>query len=423
MLSRVVGALVAASALSGTFAVPARHHHHSHHNHRGSGHSHGNSGVGSQSGEDDAIHHDNATASRESDGDSTPSSSTQSLQPNQALQHPKQATTTAGDEVIDDLPDLSLLDHVKPGKPYLYAVSTGKEMHDTRALAVYSTWCSTLDACAYYSDAPNPKKTPTTITLTVPDADKITDPFRLAQLRYLRILSHSISLIQNNHGRLFTKNRWLIITDDDTYVFHHNMYTYLDALNAQTPMYTGHTLPPDVYPVADDGHGNKLGSAVRTHFACGGGGSVFSLGAVRMLEPFVASCINDTRPGHFMDDWNSDWQIGECAHRAGVPLIDQPADRFGQFVYGDDQASKQPSDPGAKMYCVNTKEHNGRCHQPVSLHPLHEPKAMHHLWSSIPNSTTQLTNDYYFYLQDDGSIKVLEPGHGPDTSNTSSSRP
>ena len=33
------------------------------------------------------------------------------------------------------------------------------------------------------------------------------------------------------HGH-FTKNKWLVIADDDSYIFHHNMLSYLSTLES-----------------------------------------------------------------------------------------------------------------------------------------------------------------------------------------------
>ena len=57
------------------------------------------------------------------------------------------------------------------------------------------------------------------------------------------------------------------------------MLTYLETLNHENPIYTGHTLKASAYPVDDDGEGHTLPKAIKTPFACGGGGSVFSKGS------------------------------------------------------------------------------------------------------------------------------------------------
>lgn len=292
---------------------------------------------------------------------------------------------------------------LEPDKEVLYAVSTGKEMHDTRAKGVLHSWCSPLASCIFYSDAVNPSREPITIPINVTGTTS-TDPFRLAQLRYMRILRHATFLVNKNVNQLFSQNKWLIVTDDDTYVFHYNLHQYLMTLDSSSAIYTGHTLPPYVYPVNDDGHGNELGTSVRTHFVCGGGGSVFSHGALGKLAQALPSCIVDSSPGHFMSDWNSDWMIGECAHRAGVELLDQTPDKFGQFVFGEDKQQLQPTDPGRKMYCV---EHFGRCKHPLTLHPVHEPTAMSTLWHTLSNSTQNPVDNVAIRLRDDGDVEVF----------------
>lgn len=297
------------------------------------------------------------------------------------------------------------LEYVHADQPVLYAVSTGQIYHATRADAVARTWCATINSCVFYSDAPNTGKLPETIPIDMEGLKDHMEPMRLAQLRYLRILGHAGHMVLENRGQLFSKNEWVVIADDDTYIFHYNMLQYLNTLDSSQAIYTGHTLEDKTYPVNGDGDGHTLSVSITQHFACGGGGSVFSKQAIVQMVPVADSCIEDSLPGRQWDGWQSDWMFGSCAARAGVPLTNQPPDRFGQFLYEPNHVKHQmlPDDPGTKQFC---QLDGGRCAAPVSLHPLHDPKGMFDLNAKLPSSDTSPVEDVRIFLLEDGSVHV-----------------
>lgn len=298
-----------------------------------------------------------------------------------------------------------LTDYIHADQPILYAVSTGQIYHATRADAVARTWCSTINSCVFYSDAPNTGNVPVTIPIDLSGLEGRMTPMRLAQLRYLRILRHAGKMVLDNRGNLFAQTQWIVIADDDTYIFHYNLLAYLNTLDATQPIYTGHTLSDKVYPVNGDGDGHTLSVSITQHFACGGGGSVFSKSAIDSMVPVSDSCITDSLPGGVWDGWQSDWMFGACAARAGVPLLDQPTDRFGQFLYQPNHVKHQmlPDDPGTKQFC---QLDGGRCAEPVSLHPLHDPKGMFDLNAKLPDSDKASVQDVRIFLLEDGSVHV-----------------
>lgn len=301
------------------------------------------------------------------------------------------------------LPPLDVKTHgISSGNPILYAVSTCQAYHGTRAKAVHETWCKNIGSCLFYSDHEADSE-PYTIKIEI-EHHKELDGLQEAQMRYMRILGHATKMIMKDAHGHFKKNKWLVIADDDSYVFHHNMLTYLDStLEYEKPHYTGHTLVNAAYPVDDDGEGHTLTKSIRTHFACGGGGSVFSHGALKKLETHVNSCIEEGLPGHHMWRWQSDWMMGECAHKADIPLVNQPADKFGQFLFRpSDMAHLLVTDPEKiKHFC---ELHDGKCLKPVSIHPVKEPKGAHAIYKHSPNSAHEEVKEIKPLLHLDGSI-------------------
>lgn len=301
---------------------------------------------------------------------------------------------------------LSLL-NFKSGNKILYAISTCQDYHSTRALAVHDTWCKHIESCVFYSDHET-SKTPATIKIEVESGSQF-DGLRRAQMRYIRILKHATDLILNDAHGLFGSTTWAVVCDDDSYIFHHNMLTYLESVDHTKAIYTGHTLKDAAYPVDDDGEGHTLPKAIHTHFACGGGGSVFSHGALKKLKSKIHTCIENSLPGGSMWEWQSDWMMGECANNAGIKLLNQPADRFGQFLYRQSKPGEVPEhllvdDPEKiKHFC---ELDHGRCEKPVSIHPVKEREGAMAIFKHSPNSATKEVTKIRPELHLDGSITV-----------------
>lgn len=320
-----------------------------------------------------------------------------------SLVPPEQKSFNFSSSLGFTLPPVDVKLHgVGNGKSILYAVSTCAAYHATRAKSVYETWCHGIESCIFYSDH-EAESAPLTVKIHI-EKHKVMDGLQEAQMRYMRILGHAAEIILANAHGVFAKNKWLVIADDDSYVFHHNMLSYLNGdLDFTKPHYTGHTLVDKAYPVNDDGEGHTLTTSIRTHFACGGGGSVFSHGALKKMKHIIPQCIEDSLPGHFMWRWQSDWMMGECAHKANVKLVDQPADRFGQFLFRpSDMAHLLVDDPEKiKHFC---ELNHGRCKKPLSIHPVKEPKGAHAIFKHAPESAHKEVTNIKPLLHLDGSV-------------------
>ena len=95
-----------------------------------------------------------------------------------------------------------------------------------------------------------------------------------AQYRFLPALRH----VQASAAFASGAFKWIVLIDDDTFVFVPRLLSLLARLDAESPIYAG-----------DFG---SSGDAARLHvprFACGGGGSVLSAAAVRRMD--VARCM------------------------------------------------------------------------------------------------------------------------------------
>mmetsp|Transcript_4877 Transcript_4877/g.10744 ORF Transcript_4877/g.10744 Transcript_4877/m.10744 type:complete len:386 (-) Transcript_4877:188-1345(-) len=122
-----------------------------------------------------------------------------------------------------------------------------------------------------------------------------------AQYRFLPALLH----VRSSSAFKAHKFRWIAIVDDDSSVLTDNLRRVLQPLNDQHPLYLG-----------DFASSTEAFARSRVaDFACGGGGSVLSAAALRVMN--LRSCISRYH-GRCMQ---SDWMIGGCAAAHNVTFL------------------------------------------------------------------------------------------------------
>ena len=253
----------------------------------------------------------------------------------------------------------------------VFAVLTGKEHHDDRAEAVKATWCSELNACIFFSDTPS--ESLPTVAISFEGLPQSLSKYSRAQLRYVPVLNYMRELMTSGQDDLFDSAKWLVVVDDDTFVFHHNLAAYLRTLDHTSPIYTGDVIPDEWLPVSRDGMGNELGVSSPTIFVNGGGGSIFSRAALQRMD--TERCVNNSMPGQPWWRWQSDWMIGACAAEGGVQAMRQPQGRFNQFACTEDSV----------QFCQGVEV--AEYYWPSTLHPVRLDAQMRYLYSFYENPT------------------------------------
>jgi hypothetical protein len=262
-------------------------------------------------------------------------------------------------------------DGAKGALDIVFAVVTGKEHHQDRAEPVKSTWCTDINACVFFSDTPS--ESLPTVAISFEGLPQSLSKYSRAQLRYVPVLNYMRELITSGQDEMLSKAKWLVIVDDDTFVFHHNLASYLATLDDTTPIYTGDVVPDEWLPVSRDGMGNELGVSSPTTFVNGGGGSVFSRKALEMMD--TERCVNNSMPGQPWWRWQSDWMIGACAADAGITPLRQPQGRFNQFACTED----------AVQFCEGVEV--AEYYWPSTMHPVRREAQMRHLYHYYENPT------------------------------------
>lgn len=191
------------------------------------------------------------------------------------------------------------------GPRILFVVVTSHATQQ-RALRAFSSWCAAAAAigswCRFAADAPMLEKRPglqwTVVHSSPPSGGccrsghgffcsshrRQTLP---AQYRFLPALA------QARRSALFSSGRaqWVVLLDDDSFVFVRRLRRLLARYNYQQPWMLGEFRADRAY-------------------ACGGAGAVLSRAALASLA--LESCIARMRHRCMQ----SDWQLGECVRRA-----------------------------------------------------------------------------------------------------------
>lgn len=187
--------------------------------------------------------------------------------------------------------------------------------------------------------------------------------YKSAQLKFLPALQ----FLKTHHDFRSGKVQWVMLVDDDTYVFSRNLMLTLDQFGAGTTRYIGHTCREAVVKKRNGGPSHD--------FVMGGGGSLLSRLALEKMD--LQACI--TRQNSTWKHWQSDWMIGACAAEVGIKAeMDQ---RFHQWLSWEG--------PGP------AREHNFAW--AVTLHPAH------------PNHMMQLS----VLRADINEVPALDAGNSP----------
>lgn len=272
------------------------------------------------------------------------------------------------------------------GQPSIvFAISTGRELVSTRAKAQLETWCSNLGACVFFSDQNNNDgEGPVTKAILLhefgfnhSDVARL-EVYQRAQLRFLPVLSVMKQAFNSSkESRKFKKLEWLVMADDDTYVFYYNLQQVLAKLDCTTSIYTGNVAPQEWFPVRYDEYGHDLGVSSDVPFVDGGAGSIFSRAAVEAMD--VDACVKKSLPGGEWWKMQSDWMLGLCADSAGFrPTALEPG-TFNSFACTDDSNHVH--------FCRGLPD--GEFTQPATIHPVKTREAVDVLWSEYPNSRSQ----------------------------------
>lgn len=191
----------------------------------------------------------------------------------------------------------------------LFVVLTARATRH-RARVAHGSWCAAAD-CLFVADGPLGESwAPAPRWAVLPRAITphksccrgaggfFCSPHRrrtlAAQYRFLPALQLARRSAAFASGRV----RWVVLLDDDSFVFVAHLLGLLRQYNHTHPLLLGEFKPNGRY-------------------ACGGGGAVLSRSALRRLD--LGTCIASSRRRCMQ----SDWMLGECAERARLVRVER----------------------------------------------------------------------------------------------------
>jgi len=216
----------------------------------------------------------------------------------------------------------------------LFGVMTSGRHSRTRAQAVKASWCGTEKTkCVFFSETAETAKDVQPVVVVDVGAD-----YKSAQLKFLPALQFLRTHPDFKSGKV----KWVMLVDDDSYVFVRNLMLALGQLGVGTPRYIGDVLSASVV--------DQLNGGPSHDFVMGGAGSLLSREALERMD--LQTCIDRQNTTQWKL-WQSDWMIGACAAEVGIlPEMDP---RFHQWYSCDGSTS--------------ARDH--RFAWPVTLHPVH----------------------------------------------------
>ena len=312
-----------------------------------------------------------------------------------------------------------MLIHVEGAPRIVFAITTGKETANTRARFMLSTWCSDIKACVFFSDTRH-RMMPQTVPIGLEeygfdDVSKM-DVYRRAQLRFMPAFATMRGMILSNYMGKFRNVKWMVMCDDDTYVLHKNLELALQTLKRpdRIKYYTGNASPHGWFAsgggfVHGDGHGHNIKNGTNTPFVNGGGGSIFSIAAIKEMKN-VSTCLANMLPHRAWDGWQSDWMLGRCAAHHGIGITHMPKGTFNQFACSDVQMHVHAcSDQEKKSKLAPRISDDAPFVQPATIHPVKTHKGVMVLRNAFPHSATRISRDVFITVED-GDLRMMTRG-------------
>ena len=358
-------------------------------------------------------------------------------------------TATAEAESDDaKLQRLGVFDHMAPHRPIIFGVITGGGMEE-RYGSIAKTWCGPhLAACVYFSNVSvsateaSPASTIDIVQEAITEhgypawslrSERYWPVYRSAQLRFLpalhwlrkRVMADPVH--NPKTSQYFGDAKWILLVDDDTFVFYHNLATHLGSMDHTQSIYTGLVSPSFWIPtnLTYNGHGEENRDGyVNSYdlFVNGGSGSIFSRGALLALD--TQECVNEMRPDGRWWQYQSDWAIGSCARRRNI--FPRPADRglFNQFIcvdgsnrpfYCETYEDREKRDGSEGMIAWDrtsparslSDSLDGPLVAPCTIHPIKKVEGFLYLWQHYSSSWYEKTKNVTTMLRDSLNIAPM----------------
>ncbi|KAJ8304547.1 hypothetical protein KUTeg_018130 [Tegillarca granosa] len=178
----------------------------------------------------------------------------------------------------------------------LIGVITAKKFLDSRAVAAFETWASSVNGKVLFFSSEGSLTSYNIPVVSLKDVDDSYPP----QKKSLEMLGY----MYRNHYKNF---EWFMRVDDDIFVKGDRLEKFLRSINSSRPHYIGQA-----------GFGTKeetgqLHLDTHDNYCMGGPGIVFSRETLRLVAPNIDDCLNNLLTTH------EDVEVGRCVKKfAGI---------------------------------------------------------------------------------------------------------
>ncbi|XP_038660641.1 chondroitin sulfate synthase 3-like [Scyliorhinus canicula] len=235
-------------------------------------------------------------------------------------------------------------------KRFLYVgVMTAKKYLDSRSVAAYRTWASSIPGKVEFFSSQGSQDilTPVPIPLiSLPGVDDSYPPQK-----------KSFMMLKYMHDLYLERYEWFMRADDDVYIKGERLEELLRSLNSSQPIYLGQT------GLGTTEELGKLALEPGENFCMGGPGMIFSREVLRRMVPHIGECLREMYTTH------EDVEIGRCVRRfANTQCV---------WSYEMQQLFYENYEHNKKGYIQDLR--SSKIHNAITLHPNKRPDYQYRL--------------------------------------------
>ncbi|XP_033503530.1 chondroitin sulfate synthase 3-like [Epinephelus lanceolatus] len=241
---------------------------------------------------------------------------------------------------------------VSKPKHFLYVgVMTAKKYVQTRAVAAYRTWVSSIPGKVEFFSSDGSDTVHVPVPVPVVSLAGVDDSYPPQKKSFM--------MLKYIHDHYLDKYEWFMRADDDVYIRGEKLEVFLRSLNSSKPLYLGQT---------GLGMAEELGRLALEpgeNFCMGGPGMIFSREVLRRMVPHISTCLREMYTTH------EDVEVGRCVRRFGGTQC--------VWSYEMQQLFYENYEHNKKGFIEEL--HSSKIHNAITLHPNKKPAYQYRLHS------------------------------------------
>uniref|UniRef100_UPI003AAFDBD1 chondroitin sulfate synthase 3 isoform X2 n=1 Tax=Centroberyx gerrardi TaxID=166262 RepID=UPI003AAFDBD1 len=239
----------------------------------------------------------------------------------------------------------------RPGHFLYVGVMTAKKYLDTRAVAAYTTWASSIPGKVEFFSSAGSGTVRVAVPVPVVSLAGVDDSYPPQKKSFM--------MLKYIHDHYLDKYEWFMRADDDVYIRGEKLELFLRSLNSSKPLYLGQT----GLGMAEEL--GKLALEPGENFCMGGPGMIFSREVLRRMVPHIGTCLREMYTTH------EDVEVGRCVRRFGGTQC--------VWSYEMQQLFYENYEHNKKGFIEEL--HSSKIHNTITLHPNKKPAYQYRLHS------------------------------------------